>query len=721
MIDRKSLVKRHNPEIHEMMKQSPLTVGNGNFAFTADITGLQTLYDEYEIFPLCAMSTWGWHTTPGDGGKFYAQNDAQPTLYKSQGRVYKYVSERQAGNEAVYDWLRHNPHRLNLARVSLLWDGKKITSDEISRVHQKLDLYTGVLISEFTLRGERVRVQTVCAQSADILGISIETSQKAYEKITVCISFPYGSHLKCASDWTSPSKHQTSTTRLGDTLCFERTLDYDKYRVALSGYDMCRQTGDHSFEFKSTAFTLFFSQICTYDTLSANSTRRTNKSGADNFDLMPKTFDKVMDDSSLGWESFWNTVGMADFSRAKDPRAMLLERRVILSQYLTASQCSGNMPPQETGLSCNSWFGKFHLEMHIIHAGWFALWGQSRLLERSIAWYKDILDMAKKNAAANGFDGARWPKMTGPCGIDSPSSIATLLIWQQPHIIYMLSLCLHSKHRVQAEKSRRDFMIKHRDLVYETAEFMCSFARLCEKTGFYELPAPLIPVQELHKPEDTANPAFELGYWRFGLLCAVKWAEFFEADEESGLCGKEREKWQTAKAGWKNTADNMTPLPTRGGLYIAHQNCPDTFKKYSIKYNKDHPSMLYAFGYIPNDRVDIKTMENTADKVLSCWDNDSMWGWDYAFCAMTLTRLGKPEEAVDALLADESKNRYTESGNNFQYGRDDLPLYLPGNGALLFALSMMLAGYGENKGAVGFPKNGMWDNIIVEGILPLPE
>ena len=59
----------------------------------------------------------------------------------------------------------------------------------------------------------------------------------------------------------------------------------------------------------------------------------------------------------------------------------------MLSQYLTAIQCSGSLPPQETGLTCNSWYGKFHLEMHYWHAAHFAAWGRPPLLERSLAWY----------------------------------------------------------------------------------------------------------------------------------------------------------------------------------------------------------------------------------------------------------------------------------------------------------------------------------------------
>ena len=64
-IDRESLVRRHNPINTRIDPLSALSLGNGSFAFTADVTGLQTLEQEYErSMPLCTMSEWGWHTTP---------------------------------------------------------------------------------------------------------------------------------------------------------------------------------------------------------------------------------------------------------------------------------------------------------------------------------------------------------------------------------------------------------------------------------------------------------------------------------------------------------------------------------------------------------------------------------------------------------------------------------------------------------------------------------
>ena len=68
-IDRHALVTRHNPTITAVDKSAPFMVGNGNFAFTADITGLQTFQDQYSpLVPLMTQAQWGWHSFPNPQG-----------------------------------------------------------------------------------------------------------------------------------------------------------------------------------------------------------------------------------------------------------------------------------------------------------------------------------------------------------------------------------------------------------------------------------------------------------------------------------------------------------------------------------------------------------------------------------------------------------------------------------------------------------------------------
>jgi hypothetical protein len=61
-------------------------------------------------------------------------------------------------------------------------------------------------------------------------------------------------------------------------------------------------------------------------------------------------------------------------------RAFELERRAVLSQYLTRSQSAGSQPPQETGYTLNSWMGRFHHEMRFFHQTHFGMSQLSTLL-----------------------------------------------------------------------------------------------------------------------------------------------------------------------------------------------------------------------------------------------------------------------------------------------------------------------------------------------------
>ena len=118
--------------------------------------------------------------------------------------------------------------------------------------------------------------------------------------------------------------------------------------------------------------------------------------------------------------------------------------------------------------------------------------------------------------------------------------------------------------------------------------------------------------------------------------------------------------------------------------------------------------------------MDEKAMERSLEKSLEVWKEASLWGWDFAVMAMTAVKLHRPDFAIDLILRESLKNVYVESGNNRQVSRDDLPLYLPGNGSLLLAAAMMAAGYeGCDIPAPGFPKDGNWV-VRTEGIHPLP-
>jgi hypothetical protein len=108
-------------------------------------------------------------------------------------------------------------------------------------------------------------------------------------------------------------------------------------------------------------------------------------------------------------------------------------------------------------------------------------------------------------------------------------------------------------------------------------------------------------------------------------------------------------------------------------------------------------------------------MRRTLEKVMQVWQWDRCWGWDFPMTAMCAARVGRPDLAVDALLIDSVKNRYLPNGHVYQ--RENLTLYLPGNGGLLSAVAMMAAGWDgapEGADAPGFPRQGWkvkWEGL----------
>jgi hypothetical protein len=388
--------------------------------------------------------------------------------------------------------------------------------------------------------------------------------------------------------------------------------------------------------------------------------------------LYPPPFSEARRACVNFWQDYWTRGGALDLSGSGDRRAPELERRVILSQYLMAIQSRGSLPPAETGLSCNSWYGKFHLEMHYWHQGHFALWGRTEELKKSLGFYKKILPLARETARSQGYKGARWPKMCDGGGRNSPSSIAVLLIWQQVHPLMLVELCYRSA-------PDKNFLREYRDVVAETAEFMRSFVRRDEAGGHFVLGPPYIPAQERHDPRIVLNAPYELEYFRWG---------FREADLWLGRLGEAPR--------FSDIAEKLGSPAGKDGLYLAHENCPDTFSR--RPFFTDHPSMLAMYGVLNSERIDPKLMSATLDKVLEVWDMDSLWGWDFPMMALTACRLGRYNDAISLLLMDSPKNTYMSNGHNRQQGSGALPLYLPGNGGLLLASAVMAAGYGGPAG-----------------------
>lgn len=685
-IDRRALVTRHQVRLTTFDVESPLSVGNGQFAFTVDATGLQTFAEAFEnTIPLGTLSQWGWHTWPNPSR--WNIDAFGFTEFESRGRKVGYA-DIPGERTPEMNWLRQNPHRLHLGQIGFVLtrtDGSAAKPSDLTDLEQRLNLWDGVITSHFRLDGEVVDVETICHPTLDAVAVRVRSKLLAAGRVAIQIRFPYGTGQATAADWTKPEAH---TTRQGastaDSAEFVRTLDADTYHVAMRWTPGARlePTGPHAYRLSGSAGAGALALVTAF------APRRT---GADRL----PGFDQSVAAARAHWNRFWSTGGAIDLSGSTDPRWRELERRIVLSQYLTAIQCAGEYPPQETGLTFNSWEGKFHLEMHWWHAAQFALWGRLPLLESSLSYYDAILPKARATATRQGYAGARWPKMTSPTGDESPSNVGPFLVWQQPHPIFYAELA-YREHRDRATLDR------YRQVVFDTAEFMASFAGWDEKTQRYVLGPPLQCAQETYPKDRTVNCTFEVAYWAWGLETAQAWRE------RLGLARDAR---------WDRVLARLAKPVAVDGQYLFAESAPDTFT--NPRWAKDHPSVVAMLGVLPGAGVDRDTMGRTFDWIWAHWDWPSTWGWDYPMMAMTAARLGRPDRAIDALLMDTPKNVYRKNGHNHQ--RPGLTIYLPGNGALLYAAAMMAAGWdgGPQARAPGFPADGRWV-VRFEGLRKAP-
>lgn len=691
-IDRQALVQRHNITLRTFDVESPLSLGNGQFTFTADVTGLQTFPEAYEnTIPLTTMAEWGWHSYPNPQG--YSIERYKFTEFPAlDGHKVGYADIPGDVRTPEVQWLRGNPHRLHLGRIGFVLtkeDGSPATPADITGIEQTLDLWNGLLKSHFALEGVPVDVETVVLAGWEV-AVRVRSSLVRSGRLAIELRFPYGTGATTAADWSKPNAHQTKISRQDDeSATLERRLDNDSYGVGLgwpSGATLA-EAEPHRFVVSAAPETDELElAVDFYPSLSTPIVSR-----------LP--FGTRLDGTRLHWNKFWSSGGAIDLSESRDPRWRELERRIVLSQYLTAIQSWGLTPPQESGLTFNSWEGKFHLEMHWWHAVHFALWnrhlGPWRFFEYGLRYYSQILAEAKATAKRQGYEGARWPKMTSPNGKESPSTIGPFLIWQQPHPIYYAELA----YRAQPDA---DTLRRYQTVVFETADFMASYAAWDAATKRFVLGPTLQCAQERFPKDKTLNCTFELVYWRWGLETAQTWRKRLGLPREP--------KWDAV------LKDLAKPLVV-DGKYAFAETAPDSYT--NPKWNDDHPAVLGAYGMLPGPGIDRATMRRTFDWIFAKWNWPSTWGWDYPLAAMTAARLGQPERAIDALLLDTPKNVYRKNGHNHQ--RPGLTVYLPGNGGLLTAVAMMAAGWdgGPPTNAPGFPQDGSW-TVRWEGLRPMP-
>lgn len=737
-IDRRALVTRHDINWPSLDGQIPL--GNGNFAFNADGTGLETVGGN-------TMSQWCWHNFPLPPG--VTQNDIRPWATPDHGRLRGLTTTPP---EAIFNWERDNPQPLNLGRIGFIsQEGERLTGADVHVDARHLELWTGLLTSHFTYLGQPVVVQTCVDPKSDTVAVHVESPLLRDGRLQVMLDFPAPVQNVGAwvGDFSRAAGHQTTLVRQTDArLELHRTIDDARYKVVLNGRgfaanrpvaiqpeiesarygadgggwtnvtaQVAGSLHDHGAVTANNALcgdpALGFPKhleikyrlngkerikslsendtwnigtsphqfILTPDT-GTNSIDLTCHFGTHAADAVVTDFENIKTACASSWPAFWKSGGAIDLSRSSDPRWMELERRIVLSQYELAAQSAGDNPPAECGLTgTDPWHAKWHFEMIWWHLAHDALWNRWSMAEKALTIYQRISPVARAIAKNFHYRGLMWPKSTGPNGYNDGWPPEMALLWKEPHPIFFAEL----DYRLHPTEATLD---KWKDVVFGTADFMADYPTWDEVTGHYDL-YPVWPAYEGDNRTLRRNTIFELGYWRVALEWAQQWRL---------RLGLEREPH------WDDVVSRLAPLPAKDGLYVYSDDRPDTY----TARNTDHLDIIGIAGMLPPFKgLDPAMARRTVEEVGRKWNWDATWGWDFPWMAMAAARLGDPELAIEALLNPSVKNHYDERG----ICTGGPGPYLPGNGGLLYTVAMMAAGWDgapAGKHAPGFPDDGSW-------------
>jgi hypothetical protein len=319
------------------------------------------------------------------------------------------------------------------------------------------------------------------------------------------------------------------------------------------------------------------------------------------------------------------------------------------------------------------------------HGVHFMLWNRPDCVKGWVRWFQDVgLPAAKREAAAEGWKGAKWLKTPDPFGRWESWDHGPNRVTQNAHPLFWAELFY------RAEPSR-ETLETWKDIVFETATMMADFVAWDETTGRYILGPPVMSGAEGNSGFESWNSTSELSYWAMSLQIAQKWRQRLGLEPEPQ---------------WDHVLAHLSRPPMKDGVYIDAESHPDVWNQTSAG-NFLRPAWFEVYGCIRGPAIDPTIMGATYERAVRELRTDqwksNLWGCDYPMLAMTAARLGKPQEAVDWLLYPTVLNEYTPNG--FCAG-----WYLPGNGGLLWAVAMMAAGWddGPNRPAPGFPNDGTW-------------
>jgi protein-glucosylgalactosylhydroxylysine glucosidase len=308
-------------------------VGNGEFSFGVDLTGLQTFPEFYtEGIPLMTMSDWGTDR------------------------------EEKAGNTFRY--------QLGTIGLSILRkNGQEISINDISKPVQELNLQDGEIESRFNIEGAPVLLKTVCHPDYDMISVKIVSDLIREHRIKIKIKFP--SCITSSKDLKFDLPGKSATRILADTNNYSilsRTHDIDNYYMLI---------WRNSAELEEINPYLYFLDPHRSDSIFSFSFQfmKSLETGR------MQNFGETEEASRRSWNKYWSTVNTLNYPEFTNASSGVAEKLNRISLYCTRIQCIVPHSREDIYLTYNNWFGKFNLELH----WWLALPGISGLIKISSA------------------------------------------------------------------------------------------------------------------------------------------------------------------------------------------------------------------------------------------------------------------------------------------------------------------------------------------------
>lgn len=657
-IDRLSIEKRHPIVLKKGSSAPVIPIGNGEFCFSGDRSGLQCIAGN-------TMAHWGWHSFPIPDG--VTEEDLPVTGSRYKGRLHGNGNDDSMDyNITARSYMFDNEHNLNLARLCFAdKNGKPLPAETFDDAESVCDISNGFVTSMHTENGTVVKTETCVHGTEDILAVRITSS--GYMPV-ILAEFPYpeiNAGVCVSGNFEMQDAHTTVIETNGNIIHIKRIIDDFSYYVDIETNGMIFDTDASSHRI------VFHSNSATSEIIIRFSPTL--------IECPLPSFDETAKSSAEEAERFRESGGAIDVSESANDKWFEFERRMVLSRYLERVQSRGSWPCAEAGLMfIDNWRGQFHMEMVYWHVAHFAMWQNQDATDRQLNCYREFMPTSEILAKQLGYRGVKWGKSCTPNGRSAPWGGNLALLWKQPHPMTFAEL--EYRNRPTAET-----LEKWADILEKTAEHMADYATK-EEDGYYHL-KPSVAPSELGFTYDTL---FDLVYWRWGLNEAQLWRE------RMGLARNPE---------WDEVAEHLAPLPEKNGLYIRSPEYTETY----TKQNYEHPDMVGILGMIPE--TDIVSKEKVHASLLAVWekwDRNHIWGWDFPWIAMCASRVGEPKLAVDAMLAVDMDEIGASARGSYPY--------LPANGGFLYAAAMMAVG-SENENAPGFDQSDGW-KVKSENILP---